>query len=87
VTGKLGPFKKGGFHLAIGSKMRILPVSIEGTRFALPAHGLNVTKRVAVSVTVGKPIDPKEYGPNPMKPLIQAVRAAIEAPLPDELKS
>jgi 1-acyl-sn-glycerol-3-phosphate acyltransferase len=87
VTGKLGPFKKGGFHLAIGSKMRILPVSIEGTRFALPAHGLNVTKRVAVSVTIGKPIDPADFGPNPMKPLIAAVRAAIEAPLPAELKA
>lgn len=87
VTGKLGPFKKGGFHLALTSNMRILPVSIEGTRFALPAHGLNVTKRVAVSVTIGKPIDSQEYGADRMKDLIKAVRAAIEEPLPTQLKA
>lgn len=87
ITGKLGPFKKGGFHLALGSKMRILPVTIEGTRFALPAHGLNVTKRVAVSVTIGKPIDSKDYGPERMKDLIRDVRAAIEGPLPAGLRA
>jgi 1-acyl-sn-glycerol-3-phosphate acyltransferase len=87
VTGKLGTFKKGGFHLAFDAGMRILPVSIEGTRFALPAHGLTVTKRVPVSVTIGRPIDPKDYGVERMKEFVRAVRVAIEGPLPAELKA
>lgn len=86
VTGKLGPFKKGGFHMALDGNMRILPVTVEGTRRALPAHGLNVTKRVAVSVTIGKPINPADYGSARIKELVQTVKAAIEAPLPAELR-
>lgn len=87
VTGKLGPFKKGGFHMALDGNMRILPVTVEGTRFALPAHGLTVTKRVPVTVTIAKPIDPQEYGSERMNDLVRAVRVAIEAPLPPELKT
>jgi len=87
VTGRLGPFKKGGFHMALDGGMRILPVTIEGTRFSLPAHGLTVKKRVPIIVTVGRPIDPVDYGTARMKDLVQAVRTAIEGPLPAELKT
>src|SRR5688572_7441235 len=31
-TGRLGPFKKGGFHLALTAEARILPITIDGTR-------------------------------------------------------
>lgn len=85
-TGKLGPFKKGGFHLALRSGMRILPVSIEGTRFALPAGGLTVVRGATAHVTIGKPIDPGAYGPERIAGLVAAVREAIEAPLPPELR-
>jgi len=86
ITGKLGPFKKGGFHMALDWRMRILPVTIEGTRRALPAHGLTVTKRVPVTVTIGKAIDTTNYAPSRLKELVQVVRSAIEEPLPAELK-
>lgn len=87
LTGTLGPFKKGGFHLAVSSGLRILPVTIDGTRFALPAKGLTVTKGATAHVTIQQPIDPKQYGTERMPELIAAVREAIEGHLPPELRS
>jgi 1-acyl-sn-glycerol-3-phosphate acyltransferase len=76
--GKLGAFKLGGFHLAVGAGARILPVSIAGTRQALPAKGARVKSGAEVRVTVHEPIDPAEFGGEPGEPLVQAVRSAIE---------
>jgi 1-acyl-sn-glycerol-3-phosphate acyltransferase len=86
-TGKLGPFKKGGFHLALSSGLRILPVSIEGTRFVLPSGGLTVTRGVTAHVTIGNPIDTQAYGAERMRDLIADVRSAIEKYLPAENRS
>lgn len=85
-TGRLGPFKKGGFHLALRSGMRILPVTIEGTRRTLPAGGMTVHKGSLVKVVVGSPIDAAAYGAERIGELVDAVRAAIEGPLPPELR-
>jgi 1-acyl-sn-glycerol-3-phosphate acyltransferase len=76
--GTLGPFKLGGFHLAVGAGARILPVSIAGTRQTLPAKGGRVTTGAEVRVTVHDPIDPSDFGAEPGEPLVQAVRHAIE---------
>jgi 1-acyl-sn-glycerol-3-phosphate acyltransferase len=85
-TGRLGTFKKGGFHLARAAGMRILPVTIEGTRFALPAGGLHVTPGALARVIVGAPIDPADYAEQEPNALVIAVRAAIEKNLPAELR-
>lgn len=86
-TGHLGPFKKGGFHLALQTGMRILPVSIDGTRRTLPSGGLTVRRGNTAKVTIGAPIDAQSYGTARLGELIRAVRAAIEAPLPPEFRS
>jgi len=83
-TGKLGPFKKGGFHLALESGARILPVSIDGTRHILRPHDWRVHKGKRVNVTISSPIDPRDYG-RPRRPeLMEAVRAAIASHLPSD---
>lgn len=85
-TGRVGPFKKGGFYLALRSGMRILPVSIDGTRFALPAGALTVVRGATAHVTIGAPIDSSTYGKARITELVAAVREAIERPLPAELR-
>jgi 1-acyl-sn-glycerol-3-phosphate acyltransferase len=76
-TGALGPFKSGGFRMALDFGVRILPVAIEGTREVLPATGWIVERGKKVTVTVLPPIDPKPYGINRRKELIAEVRRAI----------
>lgn len=51
-TGKLLPFKKGGFVLAFEMGVPILPVTIVGTRNVLPAKGLLSTAGATVDVTI-----------------------------------
>jgi 1-acyl-sn-glycerol-3-phosphate acyltransferase len=80
-TGELGEFRKGGFHLALQSGCRILPLSIAGTQRVLPAKGARVTDGCRVNVTVHEPIDAKAYGDAHRDELIQAVRRAIAAGL------
>ncbi|HVU02698.1 MAG TPA: lysophospholipid acyltransferase family protein [Polyangiaceae bacterium] len=84
-TGRLGSFKKGGFHLARQTGLRILPVSIEGTRFALPAGGLTVTRGATAHVTIHPPIDPKAFEGERLDGLMSTVRATIVSALPPEL--
>lgn len=78
VTGALGPFKSGGFHLALETRTRILPVAIDGTRHTLPARGTIVRLGGKTTVTILPPIDPQEYGAERRKDLMDAVRRAIE---------
>ncbi len=80
-TGELGPFRKGGFHLALSSGCRILPLTLIGTRNVLPAKGAKITEGCAVQVVVHPPIDPKGYGEARRDDLIADVHAAIGAPL------
>jgi 1-acyl-sn-glycerol-3-phosphate acyltransferase len=86
-TGRLGSFKKGGFHLAMASGLRILPVSIDGTRFVLPTGGVHVTRGVTAQVTVGDPVDTSSYSRDRIRDLVADVRTAIEKYLPEALRA
>ena len=81
-TGQVGPFRRGGFRMALESGMRILPVTIDGTRHTLPAGQLTVSRGHQARVTIGRPIDPAAYGERRVNELIAAVRGAIEQHLP-----
>ena len=56
-TGQMLPFKKGAFYLALEARLPILPVTIRGTRDALPAHGLRSSAGADVHVTLHPSID------------------------------
>jgi 1-acyl-sn-glycerol-3-phosphate acyltransferase len=55
--GKIGPLKKGGFHLAKDTGTPIVPVAIRGTIDILPRGGRVMRSGQAVDVTIGAPID------------------------------
>jgi 1-acyl-sn-glycerol-3-phosphate acyltransferase len=75
--GRLGTFKSGGFRMALEAGARILPVAIDGTRHVLPAHGMLVQTGHRVVVTIRPPIDPKEYGLERRRELMDAVKSSI----------
>lgn len=75
--GKLGPFKSGGFRMALEAGARILPVAIDGTRHVLPSRKLIVQTGHHVTVTLLPPIDPGKYGVERRKELMEAVRQSM----------
>ena len=86
-TGELLPFKKGGFVVAMETAWPILPVTIKGTRDALPADGRRARKGAEVVVTLHPVIDTATYlaGPGNTKAqrerLMSDVRGAIATAL------
>lgn len=78
-SGELGTFKTGGFHLALGTGLRILPVGIRGTEKILPADGARVSRGASVELEFGEPVDPAGYGREGRLELVKTVRDAIAA--------
>ncbi len=80
--GALGEFRKGGFHLALQSRARILPLTLIGTRAVLPAKGAHITDGCHVRVVVHAPIDAAAYGEERRDELVARVRDTIASALP-----
>jgi len=76
-SGELGAFKGGGFRLALGAGLRILPVALRGTEKILPADGVLVNRGASVELEFGEPIDPRAFGESRRNDLMNAVRGAI----------
>ncbi len=58
--GKIGPFKKGGFHLAKQANVPILPIKIENARNVWPNKKTFQLRRGQITVKIGNPIEQKE---------------------------
>jgi 1-acyl-sn-glycerol-3-phosphate acyltransferase len=84
-TGALLPFKKGGFNLALEAGLRILPVTLRGTRDILPAKGARSSKNAHVRAMIHEPIDAVPYATKGLKQgreeLMRLVRTALESGL------
>ena len=78
--GKLLPFKKGAFVMAIETGIPILPLTIEGTRFSL-AKGSLWTRKADVTVTIHQPVLTGSLSYEDRDELSEKVRSIIEEPL------
>lgn len=75
--GSLQPLKKGGFKLAMQTKLAIVPVAIVGTRRALPRGSLTL-RRGEVFMHIEPPISVAEFADEDLEALIARVRASLE---------
>ena len=83
-TGKLLPFKKGGFALARETGLPILPVTLNGTRDVLRAKGVRSIHGARVEVTIHEPLQPSNYeklGKEGREKMMADVRRALESAL------
>ncbi len=82
--GKLLPFKKGPFYLAVECGVPVIPVTIVGTHYTMPKKRFAI-KPGLVKVIFHDPIEPKDFGSR--DDLQEKVRAAIESGLPERVST
>ncbi|MBA3639473.1 MAG: 1-acyl-sn-glycerol-3-phosphate acyltransferase [Acidobacteria bacterium] len=75
-TGKLLPFKRGGFIMALKGQAPVVPVAITGTREAMH-RGSYVIQPVTVTVRFGKPVETAGLGMDQRDELAATVRVRI----------
>jgi 1-acyl-sn-glycerol-3-phosphate acyltransferase len=81
--GKLLPFKKGPFYLAMECGVPVVPVTIVGTHEIMPKRRFSIRPGTA-TIVFHEPIDPKDFGDRDS--LMAKVRAAIDSGLPPEYR-
>lgn len=79
--GKLLPFKKGPFYLAMEAGVPLVPVTIAGTHAVMPKRRFAVNPGV-VTIIFHEPIEPREFGDR--EALMEKVRTVIDSGLPAE---
>ena len=74
--GRLGSFKKGGFHLAIDSGAAIVPMAIQGSRQLMPA-GSPLIRSGEVRLKIGEPIPTEGLGAADRDRMLKLVHSRI----------
>jgi 1-acyl-sn-glycerol-3-phosphate acyltransferase len=75
--GKLGPFKKGGFVMAIESGATIIPVGIQGSENILRPKTFDFYLDQEVTISIGAPIEASRYTLDEKEQLMEEVRQSI----------
>jgi 1-acyl-sn-glycerol-3-phosphate acyltransferase len=76
--GRVLPFKKGPFALALRARVPVVPITIEGSGTVMPKNSWNIQPG-PVYVKIGKPIDTTHFAANDREGLARAVRDVIIA--------
>jgi len=81
--GRLLPFKKGPFYLAVACGVPVVPMTIVGTHYVMPKARFAI-KPGLVKVIFHPPIEPADFGDREC--LMEKVRAVIDSGLPEECR-
>jgi 1-acyl-sn-glycerol-3-phosphate acyltransferase len=79
--GQLGPFKKGGFHMALDARADIVPFTFIGS-FQILRNGDWKVYPGTIEIVFGQAIPTEGYTKETLDELVTRVRAAIAANLP-----
>ena len=74
--GSIQPFKKGGFTLAIKSKVPIVPIAIDGSRNIMPKDKFTVASG-EIRMLMDRPIETESYSLKDREVLMKRVRETI----------
>lgn len=74
--GTIQPFKKGGFTLAMKSKVPIIPIALAGSREIMPKDRLTASSGV-IRIRIGPPIATASYSLKERNILMEKVRGTI----------
>lgn len=80
APGVLGPFKKGPFHLALQSRVPVVPVTTLNSGVLLPTRSLHF-RRGTIRLVVSPPIDTTHWTEETLDQHVEEVRQAIARPM------
>jgi 1-acyl-sn-glycerol-3-phosphate acyltransferase len=75
-TGKMLPFRRGAFHVAIKAQVEVVPIAILGAYEALPVGSAHL-RRVPLRLVIGKPIDVAGSTRKDLQALAERVQTAV----------
>ena len=76
LDGRLLPFKKGGFHMALNTKTPILPIGVSGAFAAKPRNRWWI-RPGNVIIKIGQPVEVEKFNKNNIDLFIQTVKSQI----------
>ena len=82
-SGRLLPFKKGAFHLALATKLPLVPIVIRGTHRAWPNRTLRLY-RTTVEIEFLPPIDTSHWTAETLEQHMDELRAVYVRHLPED---
>ena len=74
--GTMGPFKKGGFHVAVDAQATIVPMAFRGL-FRLMPHPRKTVAAGDLEIRIGEPVSPPSPGVDAVEALLETTRARI----------
>ncbi|MBM4282711.1 MAG: 1-acyl-sn-glycerol-3-phosphate acyltransferase [Deltaproteobacteria bacterium] len=83
--GRLRAFKKGAFHMALATKLPVVPMVIAGAHEAWESRSLRLRRRT-ITVTFLPPIETAAWEKDHLDEHIRAVESVFAAALPDAQK-
>ena len=83
IDGRLQPFKKGAFHIAVDTHATVVPISLKGLHQLMPP-GRALVAPGDVELYIGQPFSAPEPGPDAVARLSHQVRAALLSALGEE---
>lgn len=86
VDGRLQPFRRGFVHLALATRLPVVPIVISGAHHCWP-KGSWITQRACVDIQVLSPIDTKAWKVATIEQHVAEVRERFLAALPLEQRS
>jgi 1-acyl-sn-glycerol-3-phosphate acyltransferase len=81
--GRLLPFKKGAFYMAVDAGVPIVPVSIDGAHLAMPRGQMRL-RRVPIRITIHEPIPTAGLSQADVPRLLEEARAAVASAVAEE---
>lgn len=76
ANGRIGPFKKGGFMVALSESLPILPVTIIGSEKVLPKNSLTFQSH-PIELVIGDPIDTAHHSEDSIEELMNQTRDVV----------
>ena len=79
MTGKLQPFKKGGFVMAINTNATIIPIAIRGAFNIMPPKTFRLNLNQKAEIHIGEPVNAADYSLDDKEELLNLVYRRMKA--------